>query len=362
MVAEAFRIEETTGAQRLVELSGRALPYWVVSFPGEQHLVQTWYQGNPEASIQVMGPRLPPTECRGKWKTRYLAAESFVRLRGFDDLGSPLGRITAEELVEVFQRLRRGGNELLIQWGQQSRRGVMKSFVPTYDRAEDIAWTLRIEWVAEGETPRGLASVPSAPPTLAEDVTNATNAVEDSVAAAPPAIPEAEVDQINAQANVLRDRSLNLTAAINQIQGTANVVNADVQRAQAYSALVVQSCQALQGDLSDLPYTEFIPVDTVESILSVEEWRRSTGVETRSLQYNAYRSWREMDERLTPGTLAIISTTESQSLRRVAQIYYGDADSWPVIADANGIVGSSVPAGTRLVIPRPPASGQSASV
>lgn len=355
MPAEAFIITELTGPRREVRLFDRALPYQKLSFGRQQRVVKREYAGSRVATIQVMGPSLLDVEPQGTWKTRYLAARHSVELSGFPDIENVAGRITAENLVEVMRRIVDAAQTVEVRWGPEVRRGVMVEFVPTYERVEDIEWKMSFTWSQDGEAPTRRAAV-------ALDTTSAMRRALDDLdlaaAEMPTTILPDQASDLQQKIAAVRAAGAALTESLASIQAETFAAVSDVQNAQTLAERVVQAGDALRtGNLSDLPYYNLLPFDDVALVVEAEVWRRDTAAATRRVQAEARRSSTSVAERNTPGALAIVTLTENTSLRSLASRYYGNADSWTVIADANNLVGSTAPAGARLLIPRPSGQG-----
>jgi len=352
MPAESFIIRELSGTRREVRLSGRALPYRPVEFQGEQAHAQTWYPGNPVATIQVLGPREGPLSISGAWKTSKL--EGAVKLTGFDDIPNEGNTVSAEDLVQVFHRMRIAGNTIEVRWGPEVRRGIIHRFTPNYQRVEDVEWTLDFVWSQRGESPPLRAARVENP---AQTTLAASNALADAAAAEPPSVLESARERLRGGVDAVRRNVATFANTVTQIQSTANVVSARFQQAQAITREVVAAGRALRKGSVDLPYTEMLPTDDVVAVLRTENWRRAIGSNTRRTQAQTVRGRDSIAARSVPGYLAVVTLRENQTLRNVALEYYGSADSWTYIADANGLVGSSQPAGTVVRVPRAPSAG-----
>ncbi len=355
MPAEAFIITELTGPQREVRLFDRALPYQGLGFGRQQRVVKREYAGSRVATIQVMGPSLLDVEPQGKWKTRYLAAKHSVELVGFSDIENVSGRITAENLIAVFNRIVDAGQTVEVRWGPEVRRGVLHEFIATYDRVEDIEWRMTFIWSQDGEAPTRRASV-------ALDTTSAMRRALDDLdiiaAEMPTSILPDQADDLQSKIAEVRAAGAAFTERLATIQAETFAAVSDVQNAQMLAERVERAADALRtGSLSDLPYFQLMPFDDVAMVVEAEVWRRDTAAASRKVQAESRRSASAVAERNVPGALAVVTVTENTSLRQLAIRYYSNADAWTVIADANGLVGSSAPAGSRLIIPRPSGQG-----
>lgn len=354
MPPESFTITELTGSRRSIVLSDRALPYRPLEVDGEQAVVQRWYPGQPVATLQVLGPREGDWEIKGTWKTRFLAAKGMVDLRGFDDIDNTGGLITAEDLVEVFDRVRRAGNDLEVTWGPEVRRGILKRFKPGWLRTEDVEWSCGFVWSQKGSRPAARASF--ALDTTAS-VRRALDDLDFTAAEMPAVILPGPATTIRGRLDAVRNAGVALTESLASAQAAAFTTIADVQDIQTLAERTVQAAEALRsGELSDLPYVELLALDDVGSAIAVETWRRDMGAQSRNVQAKAMESSAAVEKRTTPGAIQTYTVRENESLRRLALRFYGSADDWTIIADANNLVGSDVAVGTRIVIPR--ASGQ----
>lgn len=356
MAAEAFIIREVTGTLRAVQLNGRALPYRPVEYSGEQAHVLTWYPGNPVATIQVLGPREGAQTITGTWKTSKLVGS--VKLQGFDDIPSDGGTVTAEDLVQVFHRLRIAGNTIEVSWGPEVRRGILYRFSPNYQRIEDIEWSMEFVWSQRGDTPPTRAAATENP---AQTVPREMNRLSDVAAAEPPGLIEQARDVVRTGVDTLRRGVTQFTQAVAQIQSSANVASARFQQVQAITDQVVSTTKSLRKGSLDLPYTELLAIDDVVQVMKVENWRRDVGASARRTGAATVRGRDAIAARSVPGYLAIVTLRENQTLRQLAMQYYGSADAWTVIADANGLTGSTAPAGTVLRIPQAPSAGMGVS-
>lgn len=341
--APSLTIEEAGGSARSITLRGRSLPYQGVSFGGTMRTNVTWYAGNPEATIQVLGPDLQPTQMEGMWKDRFLPEQ--FELSGFGDLDS---LSTADALVRAFERFRAAGNELRVQWFNVVRRGVLTDFTPTWIRPQDVRWEATFTWfAADTETPvrAGYNPLP------ATDMLTATTEHDDALVLVP--------------GNVSRDYSAEIVSRVNAVRQQAGAMFDYVRRAQNTAQMplnLVQGCLSAAdslraeaedevGRLTSIPYQYAQATDRVLAVFSCEAWRRDLAKSADSLTATALRTAEQFQRNLVPGSLAVVTVPGDMTLRQLSTLYYGSPDSWSIIADANGLVDSVVAAGVVLVIP-----------
>jgi hypothetical protein len=347
MTAEALTIRELSGSMREVELRDRALPHRPVAWPGELSHVQKWYPGNPVATIQVLGPRCLDTSMGGVWKTRYIG--QMVHLVGFDDLVSEGDDVTAELLVQVFHRLLRAGNPLEVAWGPEVRRGILSKFEPNYERVEDVEWSVTFVWNQLGELTAPRVAAASSPQ---RDLDAALSELEDALARMPAIILPNLTGAIIFAEQAMRDGALALSAGLGAIYGVPEVTLAEFGGIASAAEMVATASRSALALALDSSPEDVFATDDVTSALAAETWRRDFGAAARHLGALAIKAREAVRARVVDDYLAIETIGPGQTLRSLALRYYGSADSWPLIADANGLVGSDAPVGTRVVIPR----------
>lgn len=149
--------QESTGKRRKVELRGAGLPFAGVSWPGNMRVTTTWYPGNGiQATQHVIGPTEGPTTFQGEWNTTRLIRDPVL----YSENGQPVQEIArAFSVYELFDTLRRSGSEFEVTWAIDGDRrirriGRITSFDPTFDRSDDVRWSLELEWLSRGAAQR----------------------------------------------------------------------------------------------------------------------------------------------------------------------------------------------------------------
>lgn len=132
---EGFIIEEVSSRLPLGEtplviaLKGDQLPYKPFSVLGSQRAVKTYYAGNPEPTLQVMGPKEENISLRGVFKDRFFSAES-------EQL------YPSEELSRFIDNIRIRGNLCKFSLGEWVRYGVIVNFNTDTRRRNRIAYQI----------------------------------------------------------------------------------------------------------------------------------------------------------------------------------------------------------------------------
>lgn len=340
----SFVIEELTGRKRSIRLAGRAKPLQGAEWVGEQREVTTWYPGNPEATQQILGPVEGPTRVHGYWNSRYIE-QSGTSAEGFGAI------ITAEDLVKIFQDIRRTGAQLQVTWGFERRLGILRRFRAEYVRVEDVRWEAEFAWFRDqlSAPPAGTAPAFDA----AAAMKNRMDLLDDATAFGP-------LDALQAfQARVF-SKIAEIRAKVNEILDAIRIV----ANAVTFPLRVVQairtSAEALRfrvGELLnilvDTPYTLAQTTDAAASVVSMDRYRSELSILAQFVREQALEVARDVEARAEPNPTKIVTAAEGD-LRAIARREYGDADSWQLIADVNNFEGSEVPVGTQVIVPPAP--------
>lgn len=347
-----FSIIELTGQLRELELLGRALPYQQVGFGGETtHKIQ-FYPGNPEGTLQVLSSTLLPTKIQGTWKDRFVPGQ--VEAVGFPGL-SPSETATAERIVQAFEALRRSGQRLRVQWFSVVREGILASFTPNWIRPQDVEWEAEFVWFGENiQAPRAVDSPDSSRADLRRAMDDNDRAFRSK---RPPTVQSNYKAELNVAMREERVQLAQAFAAINQIQLAAPAGGTPLDPVNALASAagsIVAAAAPAQRQCADVPYLTAILSDAVTDVLGAEVWRRGVAATQFDLSATALRTAEQERAARRPAVGQTVVMPGETTLRGLSLRFYGTSDSWQLIADANGLVDSRVPAGTRVYIPPPP--------
>jgi hypothetical protein len=347
MPAEAMTITELTGSRRSVILRDRALPHRPVAWPGEQRQKKTSYPGNPVSTVQILGTVEPDLEMGGAWKTKFIG--QMVTLWGFDDVVSRGADVTAENMVEIFTRIRRGGNLLRVSWGPEVRRGILATFEPNYDRVEDILWSARFVWTQIGDAPAPRASEAAEPET---DLNTDLTALNSVLASQPSYILPGVAVPIGIAAAAVQEATLGMAASLGAISGVPDVTLPQFQGIAQWAETIQTQGTIMRALTSDRSLELFVATDDVGSVFGAGLWRRDVAAAALALMASAIEARESIRDRVIAEFQDVDVVRDGETLRDVSLRQYGTSDAWGLIADANGYVTSDVAAGTSVLIPR----------
>jgi hypothetical protein len=400
MAGPAFIIEEIGG--RRIVLSGRALPYRPLKFQGTQQLEQTWYPGYDRATVQVLGPHEENTTVNGMWKDRFLAQQYA------NGVESPVAAIdnipltSVENIVGVFDGIRRSGRLLSVSWSTIKRVGYLRSFSHTWTTEHDCEWEMEFLW-SSNETVATIDEVTTVTPQplplsrvpvdiegfvvtqratglplelrpswfqqIQTNISSAASSVRDVVSQASslgqPVSQTAR--QISGLIGSLITESL---AIINQasstgldVLGVANSIGSTVGSFQSLPILFMQQwSQVVQGagvTMASLNPSETDPTSVLSSVFYQSEAQRLARAQVRLLQ----DLQSQINASLEPVPDTFYVTRNGDNLRGISTLFYGTPGRWTEIQEKNKEAladyneSSNVPAGLVLTIPGVNANG-----
>ncbi len=339
-------VHELTGSRRRVLLRGRGLPYRAVEFPIEMRTKIQWYAGNPEATQQVLGTELPPTEFNGMWKLRFLTGSIDA---------SGLFLETVEDVVELFYDIVRSGNKLSFEWGSETREGIMTRFTPDWDRPQDCRWNIRMEWSSRaGETlPRG---APFGIDFLS-DVRAALNGVQEILALRPLDVIDTYQRQANATFAEIAETSVAIDNATRRIENIAAIPARVLGEVANNTERLVRSVTALLELVTELPITSQTTTLVTTALMTQELNRRTVARQVAELRQSTIQSNNQVQRQATPReSVRLVTAPAGASFYWLSAQYYGTPDFARFLQKLNKADSLRIPPGIQLKVPPRPAA------
>lgn len=354
-----FTVAEQTGDKRTLVLTQRALPYRPMEFSGDQGVEFTKYPGNPIRTMQVLGPEEEPSEFAGMWKDRFLGEQnalSRTSMAYYTMNGQTVQLLTVIDLVQLVDDIRLKGQEVVVQWGPEVRRGILKRFSRRWHNVHDAEWSMRFEWASQNQ--------PNVPATLAKDTDFAntlgtlqsySNAIQSLIDGAED-MAAVRLEQYTTLAN---------TAAglVGQFQDTtANALDTtmpipDQQRRLAgILGSIGGACDDFTDAITSSPAQLFATTPGVVTFdgatLAGDTLNRALMQKLRDMKYAALRAQYDIAKSLNPDPVTVFTARALTDLRDISTKYYGRPDDWRSIAQYNNMLGSELDSGDIVFVPK----------
>jgi len=363
-------------APGVIQLVGRQNVAGALILEGTHKVVTTWYNGNPVASQQALGPTEKPTTVAGEWNDRFL------------------GDGAAWALMELLDELRVRGVSVEVSWGGAIggdtgapvlsgtpviRQGIVSRAKFEIARVQDIKWEADFEWRSKTQS-QAPASLTTAKVNPRQDMNEAVDDAQLSAAmwdefSQGPAVSTGGIPQ--QIANGIGQAYEQVASALDSIQAGSAMIVSSVQVPAQAALQMIGACAATVEALGQVEQNLlnmallFIEVrDSALGLLTLKD-----DLFTQLLQVDVARercvdASAGLQESFQPDVIAVVDAPAGTDLRDLALRYYQDPDMWWLIANQNDIDGSAVPAppdgasddpGRSIVIPRP-ANGSSGNL
>jgi hypothetical protein len=393
--APSLIITELTGLERKVTLGGRALPYkGSIKFASEMELDESRYTGFPRTTQTVLGAKENETRMNGMWKDRFLDEPTQASVsRAFSSAGDPsaieisdTSLRTGKDLCELFESMVYSGSVFRVQWLHIRRVGRLTLFEQDWWNPHDVAFTMTWKWIGLDEqigTPSpartslsGLSAafnssyaelheatnfddLEGIDPTFADSVDIAVGqiqaavlSVSDSLDSRVAAITDT-VDAIRRSASIatfIKDRAQELIDSLDSFVAPAMLVtpisvpSGDDEEPQLPTVI------GFSGSTSGVLTDSLIGIDAGKAIAAACQSRAAVR-RARQMRHVAARQRLAALKTLDADVIATTVMRDQSDLRDVARQFYGSPDDWERIRKFNGLCGSTVPAGTIVLVP-----------
>lgn len=376
--ASTFTLAEEGGT--VLELRERALPYRPLTISGKQRAEFTWYPGNPEATVQMLGPDEGSIQLRGYWKDRFIAGSeaavsynqedlAFARQGGF----SPgTGIATVADLVQLVDTMRRSGRRITLSWAGLVRVGHITGFTQTWHNVHDCEWELEFGVVSQGEGK--VVSVIADAATAAsqyQQYVSATLELADAVKNKPTTLPF--LTEFNQAYATFEEEMFKNTSAAYSIATIGNqylTAPGDIARRSValLAGTVVQANTfigtSMDRALSDVfEFSYWINEDETPFgvQLNAANTRRTLRNAATSIMYSNAVARNQLQQNLNADLTVSYVAPGNIDLRDVSTRYYGNPNEWRSLMQFNNLRSSSVAAGTVILVPRKPTGASAGS-
>lgn len=354
-------IAEVTGTEaRSITLRGRSMARTDESPPNfglQQRGRINYPPSNPQADVALLGAVWLPTTFQGAWDDKFFSPKDAPRLVGFKSLGSRVGNTVVPsgdnarrsiEVVEAFMLMCRVGQKLRVEWGPIVRYGILWKMDLSPITQEHWDWTMDFEWTGDSNV-RPIIRKPTRinARSLFQLLLALLEAIRKGIALLGKfadfyaAKIKAPMDALtNAITGCLEELTKVIANAI-----TPQKVLGDLKANLTKIKLAAKDLlRALNGLVDFSGPTTKRAADTANyAILVISK-------EAIRIAANMAEREQELDKLNTPEVQDSVVITDGQTLRDLAQRFYGSAADWIFLAQFNTLP-CAPPTGTVVLIP-----------
>lgn len=375
-------VEEGGGTLKLTQ---RALPYMPLAISGKQRAEFHWYPGNPQATVQMLGPEEQTITLKGFWKDKFIQGTSAAQFITAQVL-TPTAATTASAvpdvaaLVKIVDNMRRMGRRIQLQWDKLIRYGHIIGFTQTWHTPHYCEWELEFA-VAALEEPRVVSSN-ATQPTLADAAVQASEWVNGNTAAKEEYKPAVTVLAPSFQ-KLLTDFDNECFKTSNWLSGGATLIaqgtalSSSVARSGMAALNVLTTTAQAYGNALDGALTEWFNIGTfvgavsTGSIFALGEsdqvredalpfgvqlgatsYQRNVRQQVRSIAYSTAVTRWSIQRQLQDELKASFTAKQDMDLRDVSTQFYGTPDGWRDLLIYNGLTSSRLTAGQLIWVPQ----------
>jgi len=353
----------------VVVLSGRAGPLQAnVSWEVKQRTSLKTPPGNPVGTQQAIGPVWPNLTIAGEWNDRFLGDGAAMSLRA------------------LFESIVVRGLSVEVSWGHGLagtvsspalttdpivRVGMLVRFKPSPIRPQDVPWEMEFEWRSNGgQSTNPISATAQLNPRAgfadvlndADEATAMWTAVQQGPQVSKIGLPQSALDAMSRAFEAV-------DTASDAIQTASGLIVSAVVIPASAALQLTGACKSTMDALALMTSTilsiNLVALEVVDSALDIIRIKDSffdVLAQCDQASETCYDAGTGISVNVQPDVMAQVRPAAGTDLRDLAAQYYGTPDLWWLIADANDIDGSAVPAAPTgpsdqpnrpLIIPRP---------
>ncbi len=369
---------------RRINLVGNLMPKIPFETSGEQYISKKYYPGNPEAAVQILGPRESDVIIRGRFYAKRYPKPEKSFLAGLPAVGSFFDDATSSDsadrytlpyqLSKALDEMRQRGNPVKITLGEWERYAVITNTVWRMKKLGDIDYEITFAIISIKEPTKApiIDEVPVFPPVELTALNEQLTGLQADIAARriPGSVPIGLSDLLNDItgtiagvvsgvidfANSIIDQAEDISDSMQRAIGVVKYAEAEVSRGRGRLAQLSYAVETAGFDLEDDQRPAALlglPNDIPTTDRYQTSWDISKAIGYSNDFSNFLRQLREKFTRYTESEpLARHLTKGEENLQNISLRWYGTADNWKNIYDHNKLTSTVLDRGRILEIPK----------
>lgn len=353
--SEGLRFQELADPKEMIVLAGSWMPKDKLAFGGEQKINKTFYPGNSEPVIHVVGAEEDDITIMGRFCDKNLPANTEKDLYG-----------VAYELSKKIDALRRRGSVLRLWLGEFQRYGILTKSNFELKRLGDINYSLTFA-IAGFELPsnyRYLGDSKAIPYEVNNELIDRAKFWQQSHSRIPTEVPASIGDILRAAISDVATAVKLVTDAVDAVVSTVEDIAGAVNRLAGLIRYAINFIQTIKLRLGKLAFqvqqsftfgsTSYAgsvpnPIVASQKTAAAVASTLSGANSLQALLAELRERFKEM-AKTVPDRRHLVA--DGDTLQKLAVRYYSSVDEWKRIYDHNKLSSTALVSGTVLEIPK----------
>ena len=334
-----------------IRMVGNMMPFQPFEWDGEQRLIKEYYPGNPEAAVQVLGPKEGPLILKGRFKDKRFKDPSYYGV--------------AYQMCLAIDEMRKRGN--LLKFGMYGlagnwfRYGHLERAKFSMKKLCWIDYDIEFFVISEKQPINNYFSAPEkqSPSAVNQNLINSATAFAQNYSSVPKSVPRSIADVMNGLiSDVAKDINL-VTGFISTVLNTVQSIEASANRAlgliknaratiSKFNRQFDQITHAFSAQGSNKISAPNLARATYNNVGYTTE--AMAGTHQMSAYLTKMQSQFEAIARTIPK--ARYRVQKGDTLQNISVKFYGKSDNWTDIYDHNLLQTTALNPGKVLEIPK----------
>lgn len=334
-----------------LQLAGNLMPFQPFEWSGEQRLVKEYYPGNPEAAVQVLGPKEGPLNIKGRFKDKR-----------YDPVQIPYG--SSFQYTKLFEAIRKRGN--LLRFGMSGlagswfRYGFLEDSNFKMNKLSWIDYSLTFFVVSETQPINNyfVDEPVTAPSTVNSSLITAMQNFQSTYSTIPTSMPQSIASKIQGLISTVAGAVNLVTGFVQTVLSTALEIEQTANRALGLIKNARTTLNSFRSQVDSLTHsfstlsTQGAPAgqarDTGTNIAYIHE----ANAGTLSVSQLLAQMQAQFEAISVTVPKARYKVTDGDTLQNISVRFYNIADNWQAIYDHNKLNSTVLVPGTVLEIPK----------
>lgn len=356
---QAANAPEGLSPGTMIRLVGNQMPKVPFVYGGEQKEVKEFYPGNPEAALQVLGPRESDIPIKGRFYSKRYRGPVSENIPGAGIINQAAGDslyALPMALVDELDAMRRRGNLVMIRLGEWARYGIIKEVEWQVRKLGDIDYMITFSVVSIDPPSRCpvIEGDKSLPLSKKSELSALNEALAADAAARqiPSSVPTSLSGLLTDLTSTIAGAVSGVLSFIDNIIQTGEDLTGNINRAVGVIKNAEAEVSRARLRLGRISYSlsfAGIPVP--------ERYSASKIISTRISQSNDISNFlaqirRQFQALALTVPLARHRVVANDTLQKIAVKFYSNANEWKKIYEHNKLTSTALTRGTVLEIPR----------